>query len=220
VSDQDRAAPRTEASTTAGLQAKVQLRWAWFEAHPNQPMPEGRAEVEALFLAIEREAAAPQIDVAGLRSRIVALDPHLRGLAAQGAEAMRHMVIGELDALPPPLAAGAGDHDPLEIERLRSKAWAAEADALIRENARLRDIVEGAAGDRDRREVRLREALRDLNQRCFPQHRSSCNAMGGPGRDVYRESLGYPCDCGLTALRKEIKALLADPAGAPVEPPE
>jgi hypothetical protein len=42
--------------TTAGLQAKVWLRRAWFEAHPNQPMPEGRAQVEALFSAIEAEA--------------------------------------------------------------------------------------------------------------------------------------------------------------------
>lgn len=42
--------------TTAGLQAKVTLRRTWFEAHPNQPMPEGRAEVERLFAAIEADA--------------------------------------------------------------------------------------------------------------------------------------------------------------------
>lgn len=52
------------AMTTAGLQAKVALRGAWFESHPNQPMPEGRAEVERHFAAIEREAAAsPSVDV-------------------------------------------------------------------------------------------------------------------------------------------------------------
>lgn len=41
--------------TTAGLQAKVSLRRAWFEAHPNQPVPESRAAVEKLFAAIEDE---------------------------------------------------------------------------------------------------------------------------------------------------------------------
>ena len=40
------------------MQAKVSLRGAWFAAHPNQPMPEGRAEVERLFAAIEAEARA------------------------------------------------------------------------------------------------------------------------------------------------------------------
>ena len=45
--------------TTAGLQAKVRLRQAWFEAHLNQSMPEGRAQVERLFAAIEAEAAPP-----------------------------------------------------------------------------------------------------------------------------------------------------------------
>ena len=49
--------PRTAAMTTAGLQAKVRLRQAWFEAHPNQPIPEARDEVERLFVAIEDEAA-------------------------------------------------------------------------------------------------------------------------------------------------------------------
>ena len=44
--------------TTPSLQAKVSLRGAWFAAHPNQPMPEGRAEVERLFAAIEAEARA------------------------------------------------------------------------------------------------------------------------------------------------------------------
>jgi hypothetical protein len=42
--------------TTAGLQAKVRLRRAWFEAYPNQPTPESRAEVDALLAAIEEEA--------------------------------------------------------------------------------------------------------------------------------------------------------------------
>jgi len=46
--------------TTAALQAKVRLRRAWFEAHPNQPAPEARAEVEALFAAIEAEAIADE----------------------------------------------------------------------------------------------------------------------------------------------------------------
>jgi len=46
--------------TTAALQAKVRLRRAWFEAHPNQPAPEARAEVEALFAAIEAEAVADE----------------------------------------------------------------------------------------------------------------------------------------------------------------
>lgn len=43
--------------TTAGLEAKVRLRRTWFEAHPNQPIPEGRAQVDALIAAIEAEAA-------------------------------------------------------------------------------------------------------------------------------------------------------------------
>ena len=47
--------------TTAGLQAKVSLRRAWFESHLNQPIPEGRAEVEALFAAIEREATPESV---------------------------------------------------------------------------------------------------------------------------------------------------------------
>ena len=38
--------------------AKARLMWAWFEAHQNQPMPEGRKEVEALFEVIEASARA------------------------------------------------------------------------------------------------------------------------------------------------------------------
>ena len=38
--------------------AKARLMWAWFEAHPNQPMPEGRREVEALFEVIEAASRA------------------------------------------------------------------------------------------------------------------------------------------------------------------
>jgi hypothetical protein len=41
--------------TTAGLQAKVQLRKAWFATHPDQPVPEARAAVEELFSAIEAD---------------------------------------------------------------------------------------------------------------------------------------------------------------------
>lgn len=42
--------------TTAGLQAKVALRGAWFDANPNKPLPEAREEVERLFAAIEDDA--------------------------------------------------------------------------------------------------------------------------------------------------------------------
>ena len=42
--------------------AKARLMWAWFEAHENQPMPEGRREVEALFEVIEAEARAAALD--------------------------------------------------------------------------------------------------------------------------------------------------------------
>ena len=38
--------------------AKARLMFAWFEAHPNQPMPEGRREVEALFEVIEATSRA------------------------------------------------------------------------------------------------------------------------------------------------------------------
>ena len=58
--------------TTAGLQAKVSLRHAWFEAHPNQPMPEGRAQVERLFAAIE----AASLDRGELRKAVEALEVH------------------------------------------------------------------------------------------------------------------------------------------------
>lgn len=44
------------AMTTAGLQAKVELRRAWFATHPDKPIPDAREEVEGLFAAIESEA--------------------------------------------------------------------------------------------------------------------------------------------------------------------
>ena len=66
------------AATTAGLQAKVRLRQAWFEAHPNQPLPEAKAEVERLFAAIEAEALAPDERQAGLREAL----ERLHGAAA------------------------------------------------------------------------------------------------------------------------------------------
>jgi len=56
--------------TTAGLQAKVALRGAWFDAHPTVPIPEAREEVERLFADIEAEAAllaGHRIDRKGLR---------------------------------------------------------------------------------------------------------------------------------------------------------
>lgn len=56
--------------TTAGLQAKVTLRRVWFEAHPNQPMPEGRDEVERLFAAIEADAARASTPDPGLRAAV------------------------------------------------------------------------------------------------------------------------------------------------------
>lgn len=42
--------------TTAGLQAKVALRRAWFEAHPNAPLPEAREQVNRLIADVEDEA--------------------------------------------------------------------------------------------------------------------------------------------------------------------
>ncbi len=63
------------AATTIGLLAKVRLRQVWFEAHPNQPIPEGRQQVEtlfaALFAAIEASArAASEARVAELEAAI------------------------------------------------------------------------------------------------------------------------------------------------------
>jgi len=48
----------SDVMTTPADAAKVRLRRAWFEAHPNQPIPEGRAEVDVLFAAIEAAARA------------------------------------------------------------------------------------------------------------------------------------------------------------------
>lgn len=42
--------------TTPALRAKVLIRGAWFTAHPATPVPEARAEVDALITAIEAEA--------------------------------------------------------------------------------------------------------------------------------------------------------------------
>ena len=68
----------TEAGTTTGLQAKVTLRRAWFEAHPNQPPPEGRARVDALIAAIEAEAVAATL--ARIRAAVGAFfGPHRCG---------------------------------------------------------------------------------------------------------------------------------------------
>ena len=58
MTDPTRAALEARPMTTAGLQAKFRLRKAWFEAHPNQPIPEGKAEVDALLAAVEQEARA------------------------------------------------------------------------------------------------------------------------------------------------------------------
>lgn len=63
--------PRTP--TAAAGRAKRQLRSAWLNAHPNQPIPEGIAEVDALFLAIEAEARAAE------RARLI-----------EGLQAMRY----------------------------------------------------------------------------------------------------------------------------------
>ena len=60
--------------TTPSLQAKVSLRGAWFAAHPNQPMPEGRAEVERLFAAIEAATPAP-LDVERLARALGSVVP-------------------------------------------------------------------------------------------------------------------------------------------------
>ena len=70
--------------TTAALQAKVRLRRAWFEAHPNQPAPEARAEVEALFAAIEAEAVADE------RERIATLRAALDGLVEAAMQVLLH----------------------------------------------------------------------------------------------------------------------------------
>jgi hypothetical protein len=44
------------AYTTAGLSAKVELRRAWFAAHPDTPADIAREQVDGLFASIEREA--------------------------------------------------------------------------------------------------------------------------------------------------------------------
>lgn len=71
--------------TTPALQAKVRIRQAWFEAHPGQPLPEGRAQVDRLIEEIEAgavmETMAPR--PAGRLSAILA------GVAAELGRAIR-----------------------------------------------------------------------------------------------------------------------------------
>ena len=62
--------------TTLGLAAKARLRAAWFEAHLNQPVPEGRAEVERAIGAIEAEAVAAALREHDARLR-AAVEAHL-----------------------------------------------------------------------------------------------------------------------------------------------
>lgn len=48
--------PQTRPMTAT--EARTKLRIAWFESHPNQPMSEGRAQINRYFAAISAEAAA------------------------------------------------------------------------------------------------------------------------------------------------------------------
>lgn len=109
-------AAEPQAMTTAGLQAKVALRRAWFEAHPNQPIPEGRAEVERLFVAIEEEAR--------------------RASDAQVADVEPPFVVRQFEGTPwVPLHEAARLHDAHQAAELRVVAAQNEA-AALREHIR------------------------------------------------------------------------------------
>lgn len=61
------AGPATAAGRALPVKdAKRLLMQAWFEAHPNQPMGEGRNVVERCFSAIEHEARALPLSVEAL----------------------------------------------------------------------------------------------------------------------------------------------------------
>ena len=63
--------------TTAGLQAKVELRRAWFEANPNQPIPEARAQVDRLIAAIEREVLRTPYGMVPANCRLILASDNL-----------------------------------------------------------------------------------------------------------------------------------------------
>ncbi len=107
---------------TTGSRAKDALLAAWFVAHPNQPMPEGRAIVEGLLADIDAAHHALSVEPsrAALRealadaNRIIAMT---RAHLAQDHPDCAYEMLGVMnDASRAALAAAAPTPEPSDVE--------------------------------------------------------------------------------------------------------
>lgn len=131
----------SEPMTTEGLQAKVRLRQAWFTAHPNQPIPEGRAEVDALFAAIEAEARR-EAQAAGDRRYKLQLDKVDEALGPWTGDGV---TVGRIATIRNLQAQAAGGQAPIDYDSTWREFEAFEDKAAKQGSGMTRGQMTGAA---------------------------------------------------------------------------